>query len=111
MYLFRFTLAFFNLYAYSIYIFIPYTRRYNNTDYVWIRKVFLFTLSLNTLVYILVLTFENPIIRSLLLLRKCGMQPLYSLYGTVCTLIPVVSETVIQKRKSHLPLYRIIHQK
>lgn len=43
--------------------FIPYTRRYNNTDYVWIRK-YVITLSLNTLAYILVLTFENMIVRT-----------------------------------------------
>lgn len=98
--LFRFTLAFLIFMPILFIFFIPYTRRYNNTDYVWIRK-YVFTLSLNTLAYILVLTFENPIIRSLYYYVSVGCS-LYIAYMELFVRLirkPVVTEAVIQKEE------------
>ncbi len=58
--------------------FIPYTRRYNNTDNVWIRK-YVITLSLNCFAYIVMLTFDLPIVRTLYYYVSVGCS-LYIVY-------------------------------
>ncbi|MDD2612346.1 MAG: AraC family transcriptional regulator [Bacteroidales bacterium] len=58
---FRLVLCLFIFMPVLFIFFIPYTRRYNNTDRVWIRK-YVITLSINCLVYILMLAFDKSAI-------------------------------------------------
>ncbi|HML71032.1 MAG TPA: helix-turn-helix domain-containing protein [Macellibacteroides fermentans] len=95
--LFRFMLAFLIFMPILFIFFIPYTRRYNNTDYVWMRK-YVFTLSLNTLAYILVLTFEDPIVRTLYYYVSVGCS-LYIAYMELFVRLirkPVATETALK---------------
>lgn len=58
--------------------FIPYTRRYNNTDRIWMRK-YAITISVNTLAYLLILTIQDQIVRTLYYYVSVGCS-LYIVY-------------------------------
>lgn len=76
--LFRLLIVLIILMTVPIIYFIPYTKRYNNTDQVWIRK-YVITLSINILAYLLVLTFDNLIIHILYYYVSVGCS-LYIVY-------------------------------
>jgi AraC-like DNA-binding protein len=103
---FRLMLAFLIFTPILFIFFIPYTRRYNNTDYVWIRK-YVIALSINCLAYILVLTFDTPVVRTLYYYVSVGCSLFISYMELFVRLIgkPVVKETITQKVEEPLPLY------
>jgi len=100
---FRLLLVFFIFMPILFIFFIPYTRRYNNTDYVWIKK-YVITLSINCLAYILVLIFDTPVVHTLYYYVSVGCS-LFIVYMELFVRLigkPVLAETTTQKAEEPL---------
>ncbi len=83
--------------------FVPYTRKYNNTNRTWIRK-YVITLSINIIAYLLVLTFDVWFIRMLYYYVSVGCS-LYIVYMELFVRLigKSDSQTGENEEKSNLP--------
>lgn len=83
--------------------FIPYTRRYNNTDNIWIKK-YVIVMSINILAYVLILIFDLPIIHTLYYYVSVGCS-LFIVYMELFVRLigkTLVAETAIEEKDTQM---------
>ncbi|MDD2436000.1 MAG: helix-turn-helix domain-containing protein [Massilibacteroides sp.] len=103
---FRFLLSIL-LFTPALFIFaIPYTRRYNNTDKIWIRK-YLFCFTLNIMAYEVLLVFDSLLIKTLYYYASVGCS-LYIAYMELFERLIELRPTLIEQ--TNIPnIYKISH--
>lgn len=98
--------------------FIPYTRQYSNTDKVWITK-YVSVVSINCFAYILVLTFDVPIIHTFYYYVSVGcslfvvyMELFVRLIGKPVEIIYTTEQTMNDTLQNNCPpLPNTLHEK